>query len=153
MTEEPRTQQQQLDDLIEANPHLERTEPSIAWVLKVVVISMIVAAVIPTAAFFYLDSKSSDQRIRQNRNLIERVETDRIAVQERINDFIFEQCVQAEARDVVYAQWGGALLRIARRLDQTDADIRLLIDTLEDGITVLEPEDEKDCTPPAATTP
>ena len=155
MTED-RSAQEQIAELEEDNPHLVRDEPSIAWVLKVVVLSVLVAAVIPTAAFFYLDSRSSDQRIRQNRNLIEQVEADRIAVQERINAFIYQQCIQAETRDTVYAQWGSDLLLLLRSLpDGAGSDSRVvkLITDLEDGIAQLEPADEQDCVPPPATTP
>lgn len=151
MTEE---QQSQVEKILDDNPHL-RNEPSIAWVLKVVVISMIVAAVIPTAAFLYLDGRASDQRIRQNRNLIERVEAERIGVQERINDFIYAQCIQAEVRDAVYATWGSDLLTVLRSIPgaATDAKVQKLITDLEDGIAQLEPKDEQDCVPPPATSP
>lgn len=156
VTKETRSAEEQIAKLYEDNPHLTRSEPSIAWVLKVVILSMLVAAAIPTFAFLYLDNQSSDQRIRQNRNLIEQVEQDRIAVQEDINDFIFQQCIQAETRDAVYAQWGADLLIILRSLPdggRSDAKVQKLIADLEDGIADLEPQDEADCVPPPASTP
>jgi hypothetical protein len=133
-----------------------RQEPSIAWVLKVVVISMLVAAAIPTTVFVYLDSRSNDQRLRQNRNLIEQVSAERTAVQESVNDFIYNQCIQAELRDAVYAQWGTDLLILLRSMPEgaaSDARVQKLIADLEDGISDLEPVDEADCQPPAASPP
>ena len=81
---------------------------------------------------------------KSNRDLI----ADNQEVRDRLARFAYEQCVEAEVRDVVYADWGGALLTISRRLDQTDRDVRRLITALEDGIAALEPRDEKDCVPP-----
>ena len=81
-----------------------------------------------------------------------KVNHDRIADNQRIAEalaqFTYRQCVEAELRDVVYADWGGALLTISRRLDQTYADVQHLIMVLEDGIEVLEPANESDCVPP-----
>jgi hypothetical protein len=154
--EDPRSAQEQINKLQDDNPHLDRRdEPSIAWVLKVIVMAMLVAAAIPTSLFLYLDNKSSDQRIRQNRNLIEQVADERIAAQEAINDFIFDQCIQAEVRDRVYAQWGGDLLLILNAIPESKSDSRVqkLIADLEDGIADLEPPGEKDCVPPPASTP
>lgn len=131
-------------------------DPSIAWVLKVVVIAMLVASAIPTSVFLYLDNKASDQQFSQNRNLISKVEAERVGVQERVNDFIYQQCLQAEARDTIYAQWGSDLLLLLRALPpqgRTDRNVQKLISDLEDGIEILEPDDEADCVPPPATNP
>jgi hypothetical protein len=117
---------------------------------------MLVAAAIPTTVFVYLDSRSNDQRLRQNRNLIEQVSAERTAVQESVNDFIYNQCIQAELRDAVYAQWGTDLLILLRSMPEgaaSDARVQKLIADLEDGISDLEPVDEADCQPPAASPP
>lgn len=85
-------------------------------------------------------------------SLYKNIVNDRIADSQQVSQalarFAFEQCVQAELRDVVYAEWGGALLAISRRLEQSDSDVRRLITVLEDGIDTLEPPDESDCIPP-----
>lgn len=102
-----------------------------------VAIACALIAIIPTYVGFTLYRNVTNDRLRDNQQ-----------VTQAIARFAFEQCVDAELRDVVYAQWGGALLTISRRLDQSNADIRRLVQVLEDGIATLEPPDERDCVPP-----
>lgn len=100
-------------------------------------IAMALIAVIPTFIGFTLYKNIVNDRINDNAD-----------VSQALARFAFQQCVEAELRDVVYADWGGALLTISRRLDQTDADVRRLVQVLEDGIITLEPPNESDCIPP-----
>ena len=96
-------------------------------------ISTLLVAAVPTG-YLYM---SNHDRIAENQK-----------ISEELARFTYRQCVEAEVRDVVYADWGGALLTISRRLDPTDNDVQHLITVLEDGINALEPRNEQDCVPP-----
>jgi hypothetical protein len=85
---------------------------------------------------------------------IDRVNNERIARTQAINEFIYDQCVQAEIRDVVIVQQLQAAIRRARAsLPPGSAILESQLQTLRDGIAVLEPANEPDCKPPPAVQP
>lgn len=85
---------------------------------------------------------------------INRVNQERIARTQVINEFIYEQCLQAEVRDVVIVQQLRAAIKRARAsLPPNSSVLDQQIQTLKDGIAVLEPANEPDCKPPPAVKP
>ena len=106
-------------------------------VAATVAITCVLVALIPTYVGFTLYRNVTNDRIE-----------DQEKTDQAIARFAFRQCVEAELRDVVYAEWGGALLTLAREIEPSDSNVRRLISVLEDGIDTLEPPDESDCVPP-----
>lgn len=87
---------------------------------------------------------------REDRALIQRVNSERLERARAINEFVYEQCIQAEIRDVVLTQQLQAAIKRTRASLPDGALRRQQIQVLQDGINVLEPAGEPDCTPPPA---
>jgi hypothetical protein len=85
----------------------------------------------------------------QTQQQIERVNAERVARSKAIGDFIFDQCIKGEIRDVVITD----LIQIEKarlRLTLPPGAVRAaLIRRLNDGHLAIEPPDEGDCNPPA----
>jgi preprotein translocase subunit YajC len=84
----------------------------------------------------------------QTQQQIERVNAERVARSQAIGDFIFDQCIKGEIRDVVITD----LLEIEKarlRLTLPPGAVRAaLLRRLQDGHLAIEPPDEGDCNPP-----
>lgn len=110
--------------------------------------------VIPLLIGFAAYRTVVNDQIDANEDLIERVNLERIARTRVINEFIYEQCVQAEIRDVVIVRHLRDDLREARAtLPAGSPVLREKEQSVIDGINALEPENEQDCRPPPATQP
>lgn len=110
--------------------------------------------VIPLLVGFAAYRNIVNDQIDQNEALIQRVNGERIARTRAINEFIYEQCVQAEIRDVVIVGHLRDHLAEARAtLPAGSPQLLKKEQDLLDGINALEPENEQDCRPPPATKP
>jgi hypothetical protein len=96
---------------------------------------------IPLVVGFLADRHQTQQQI-------ERVNAERVARSQAIGDFIFDQCIKGEIRDVVITD----LLEIEKarlRLTLPPGAVRAaLLRRLQDGHLAIEPPDEGDCNPP-----
>jgi hypothetical protein len=110
--------------------------------------------VIPLIAGMWVYRHETQARLKDDRILIARVDRERIERSRAINRFVYEQCIQAEIRDVVIVQQlQAAIARARASLPAGSAILQHQVQTLKDGILVLEPPDEPDCTPPPAVKP
>lgn len=146
------------------NDH-EHVQLPASYVLRLFVIGVMVATILPISVTLYIDHQNSGDRLRENKALIERFSTEnkaltrklnneRIQRQALINKFIYEQCVRAEIRDVVLVQHFQENLRVYRKLlPAKNPLLARLTQDVNDQIAVLEPEGEKDCVPPPARAP
>lgn len=117
-------------------------------------VTMALIVVIPLLVGFGTYRHIVNDQLDRNETLIRRVNAERIARTKAINEFIYQQCVAGERRDVVIVQQLQAALSRARAT--LPAGSPLLIQqeqAILDGINTLEPEDEPDCNPPSATKP
>lgn len=114
-------------------------------------VSVALIIVIPLLIGFWAYRNVVDDQIDANEALIQRVNAERIARTKAINEFIYEQCVQAEVRDVVIvSQLRAAMDRARASLPAGSPVLEHQLQVLKDGIAVLEPADEPDCRPPPA---
>lgn len=119
-----------------------------------VVVTVVLIIAIPLVAGFGAYRSITNHAIQDNENLVRQLNSERIARTKAINEFIYQQCVQAEVRDVVIVQQlRAALVRVRTTLPEGSPLRADQEQTLLDGINALEPEDEPDCRPPAATKP
>lgn len=132
---------------------MRNTQVPLALVIKLFVLGATLAAVLPVAVILFLDRQQTDGRLRENAALVRTLNNERIARQRAINQFIFEQCVDAEVRDTVNVKTNLAIIRLLRMAPRPSPAIRNLIRSLEDSVLALEPPGEKDCKPPAAASP
>lgn len=117
-------------------------------------ITVALVIVIPLVLGFAAYRNVVEHHLDANTALIKQVNAERIARTRAINEFIYEQCVRGERRDVVIVQQLEAALSRARA--SLPKGSRLLVqqeEILLDGINTLEPENEADCNPPSATKP
>jgi hypothetical protein len=138
-----------------------KNRPSLplADVIKLLLIGVVIAVLIPTSVTVFLFVNQSDDTralaqansriIKENRDLIKRVETQRLLGDQRA----YEQCVQGEARDTAFAETWGAALIVLRQGNPTDRALLEFITTIEDNIAKIEPPDEEECKPPTEVTP
>ena len=114
-------------------------------------VTMALVIVIPLMVGFGAYRNIVNEQLNSNEALIKKVNAERIARTQAINEFIYEQCLQAETRDVVIVEQIRADLERARVLLPANSPIlRRQEQELLDGINALEPENEQDCRPPPA---
>lgn len=117
-------------------------------------VTIALVVMIPLLIGFAAYRNVVDDQIDANETLIKRVDAERIERTKAINEFVYEQCVAAEIRDVVIVQQlRAAMARARSSLPAGSPVLRSQLQTLRDGIAVLEPPNERDCTPPAPTKP
>lgn len=110
-------------------------------------VTMALVVVIPLLIGFAGYRHVISDQINRNNN-------ERIARTQAINEFIYQQCLQAEVRDVVIVQQLRAAMKRARSsLPKGSFILEQQLQTLRDGIEVLEPPNEPDCKPPPAIKP
>ena len=113
-------------------------------------VPMALILVIPLVAAAWVYRHETQARLNEDRALISRVEQERIERSRAINTFVYHQCLEAEVRDVVLVQQLQAAIKRARASLRDGPLLRAQIQTLKDGINVLEPAGEPDCSPPPA---
>lgn len=117
-------------------------------------VTVALVVVIPLMIGFAAYRNIVNDQLDQNEALIRQVNAERIARTRAINEFIYEQCVEAEIRDVVIvSQLKAALARARATLPADSPVLEQQKQTILDGIHALEPDDEPDCRPPPATKP
>lgn len=107
--------------------------------------------VIPLLIGFAAYRHIVNDQLGATQSLTRHLNDERIARTRAINEFIYEQCVAGEVRDVVIVQQ--LQLAKARARATLPAGSPLLLSqlqALDDGINALEPENEPDCRPPPA---
>ena len=117
-------------------------------------VSVALVIAIPLVIGFGAYRDITNDQIRRNVELIKTLNAERIARTQAINEFIYNQCVQAEVRDVIIVQQLEAAKRRARAtLPRGSAILEDQLGVLDDGINALEPDTEQDCVPPPAVEP
>lgn len=123
-------------------------------IAAVFAIPMALVMLIPLVVAFTIYRHETQARLNDDRALIARVDRERIDRSKAINAFVYEQCIQAEIRDVVIVQQLRAAIERARAsLPANSPLLARQVQTLKDGIAVLEPPGEPDCKPPPAVKP
>ena len=117
-------------------------------------VTLALIIVIPLVIGFGAYRHIVNDQLDSNEDLTRQLNAERIARTRVINEFIYEQCVKGELRDVVIVQQLQAALSRARAtLPEGSALLAQQEQTLLDGINTLEPANETDCNPPSATKP
>lgn len=117
-------------------------------------VAIALVAVIPLLIGFAAYRNVVDDQLDANKALIKSVDAERVERTKAINEFVYEQCVQAEIRDVVIVQQlSAALQRAKATLPAGSEQLAHQEQVLLDGIHALEPSNEKDCQPPPAVKP
>ena len=122
-------------------------------VLVGICVTFALVIVIPFIAGFSAYRHITNDSIRANEALIRRVSAERIARTRAINEFIYDQCVLGEVRDVVIVQHLKDAKKRARATLPPGQLLQNQLESLDDGINALEPPDEPDCQPPPAVKP
>jgi len=118
-------------------------------IAAVFAIPMALIMVIPLIAGSLFYQHEVKARFNEDKKLVAVVERERVQRARALNKFVFDQCVEAEIRDVVIVQQLRAAISRARAsLPPGSVILRQQVQTLKDGIAVLEPPNEPDCTPP-----
>lgn len=119
-----------------------------------VLLTVVLVVAIPLLIGFGAYRDVTNDRIRDAEALSNRQNAERIARTRAINEFIYKQCIASEIRDVVVVdQLELALARARATLPAGSALLLQQEQAILDGINALEPENEEDCVPPAATKP
>lgn len=133
----------------------------VAVVIKIMVIGITLATVIPTAIVLFLNHQDTANRLAENKALVQQNEqlTRRFNAErnERLrdtNEFLFDQCQKGELRDAVVVQQNNAVLAILNRIpkSQRSTYMHRLIFSLQDTNRILEPPGEESCKPPPVST-
>jgi hypothetical protein len=133
--------------------------------LRILLIAIFVAVIIPLGVTLGLRWYDQDKRIQEiedvatrNRELVRA----NFELQRQLKQFVSDQCIAAESRDVVNVQQNIALIRLLDQLvppsadvsAQTRRDLEMFKQSLRDANSTLEPEGERDCDPgPEGGTP
>lgn len=118
------------------------------------VVTFALVIVIPLLVGFAGYRHVTSGQIKSNETLVRRLNAERIARTQVINEFIYEQCVAGEVRDIVIVEQLRAAKRRVRSTLPVGSVLReQQLESLDDGINALEPENERDCTPPPAVKP
>ena len=117
-------------------------------------ITMALIIVVPLLVGFATYRHIVNDQLDRNEALIRTVNSERIARTRAINEFIYQQCVAGELRDVVIVEQLRAALSRARATLPPGSPVLVHQEqAILDGINTLEPENEADCNPPSATKP
>ena len=128
-----------------------REEQQLAMrIAAIFAIPMALIMVIPLIAGFLFYRHVTNDRLKDNKELIATVSRERIERSRAINGFVFDQCVNAEVRDVVTVEQYRADIRLAKAYFPKGQILDNWIQTRLDGIAALEPVGEPDCQPPPA---
>lgn len=118
-------------------------------VIRIFVIGVAIAALLPSALTIGLRWHDQDKRIHEveelanaNHDLSDRL----VKVQAQLKGFVSTQCKQAETRDVATVQTNQAILLLLKDVPGSAALARFR-QSLEDANLLLEPPGEKDCQP------
>jgi hypothetical protein len=123
-------------------------------IASIFAIPMAFIMVIPLIVGFLIYRHEVQARLHEDRHLVEQFREERIERSRAINEFVYEQCLQSEVRDVVIAeQLRAALQRVKATLPAGSLVRQTQEQILRDGIAALEPPNEPDCTPPPAVKP
>ena len=122
-------------------------------IAAVFAIPMALIMIIPLIGAGIIWRHEVQARLNDDLNLVRRLDRERLERAEAINEFVFQQCIEAEVRDVVIVQQLKAAIIRARASLPPGPLLRQQVQALKDGINVLEPADEPDCNPPAAVKP
>jgi hypothetical protein len=133
--------------------------------LRILLIAIFVAVIIPLGVTLGLRWYDQDKRIQEiedvatrNRELVRA----NFELQRQLKQFVSDQCIAAESRDVVNVQQNIALIRLLDQLvppsadvsAQTRRDLEMFKQSLRDANSTIEPEGERDCDPgPEGGTP
>lgn len=94
----------------------------------------------------------AQQLATQNERLIQAVDTKLSSQDRKIKTAIAGLCADAELRDTVIADQNRAIVALLKTVPPpVPPKVQALIDTSQDGISTLEPSNEKDCPLPPET--
>lgn len=134
-----------------ANPQVVEVTNAIPAnvVIRIFVIGVAIAALLPTGFTIGLRWHDQDTRIREvealaneNHLLADRLEK----VQNQLKGFVAAQCLEAETRDVAQVQTNTAILLLLKDAPNSPG-LRIFKQSLQDSNRLLEPPGEKDCQP------
>lgn len=119
-----------------------------------VLLTVVLIVAVPLLIGFAAYRDVTSDQFRRAEALARELNGERIERARVINEFIYEQCIQDEIRDVVVvSQLKLALTRARATLPAGSPILLQQEQAILDGINALEPEDEQDCSPPPATKP
>lgn len=134
-----------------ANPQVVEVTNSIPAnvVIRIFVIGVAIATLLPTGFTIVLRWHDQDTRIREVETLVNEnhLLADRLEkVQNQLKGFVATQCREAETRDVAQVQTNTAILLLLKDV-RTSPGLRAFKQSLLDANRLLEPPGEKDCQP------
>lgn len=123
-------------------------------IAAVFAIPMAFIMLIPLVVAAYVYRHETQARFNEDKALVAKVNRERIDRAKALSEFVYQQCLEAEIRDVVITQQLRAAIKRARAsLPADSAILRQQVQVLKDGINALEPAGEPDCKPPPVVKP
>lgn len=138
--------------------HVKSDTIPISLVIRLFLLGWALAVLIPLGVVLVLRWHDQDTRVA---NIEQVAETNRMLVarnarlQRQLKQFVSDQCIAAESRDIVNVQQNEAMILLLNQLVPREAevpagqrqDIEAFKQALRDANATLEPEGERDCQP------
>ena len=128
----------------------------LAFVLKVFIIGIAVAVLIPLGATILINNNQTNHRLAENRNLTEqngKLLDQNKQLTKRLAEFTAEVCLAGERRDTAQVKSNNAIIRVLRLFPDDNPKLLALITSLQDQNSILEPKGEPDCSAPPGVSP